>query len=348
MILLTRQIWYIGALMGLALFAGFIMAISNYNIQGTLLVALALAIIALFFVLPRVAAGESGIFLKFLYLAFLAKIAASLFRFYWAVDVKSGVSDSTRYHNVGRQMAEELWKLDFSLFMAYMEVGTSFVGVINGIVYAMIGPTRLGGFLFYAFLAFMGSCFFYKAFRLAFPMSNRLVGAGLIFLFPSWLYWPSSIGKDALMALWIGLMAYGAALFLCKGQIRSIVFIAIGLAGAFMIRPHIAALLATALGVAVVFRPYQLGSLGPIARVVMIGIAAIAGAVVINQAATWLRLEEVSLDSALERYEGFQAKDPDGGSSFEPVSITDPLGVPAGIITVLFRPFPWEAHRGRR
>jgi hypothetical protein len=346
MVLLTRQIAYIGVLVCLALFAGFIMASYDYDIQGSLLVALALVIVALFLVIPRVAAGEGKLFLKFLFLAFFIKIAASLYRFYWAVDVKSGVSDSSRYHGAGRRIAEELWNLDFNLFIAHMVPGTKFVEGLNGLVYTIIGPTLLGGFLFYAFLVFMGSCFYYKGFRLSFPNANPLVGAGLIFLFPSWLYWPSSIGKDALMAFLIGLMAYGTALFLHKAQIRSLVFIGIGLAGAFMIRPHIVALLATALGSALVFRPYRLGSLGPMVRVGMIAIAVVVGSVVITQTAAWLRLEEASLDSALQRYEGFHERGSSGGSAFEPVSITDPLGVPAGIITVLFRSFQWEAHRG--
>ena len=32
-----------------------------------------------------------------------------------------------------------------------------------------------------------------------------------------------------------------------------------------------------------------------------------------------------------------------GGSAFTPVPLTSPLGIPAAIITLLFRPFPWEA-----
>ena len=43
--------------------------------------------------------------------------------------------------------------------------------------------------------------------------------------------------------------------------------------------------------------------------------------------------------------EAFQSNT-SGGAAFEPVKITDPLGIPIGVITVLFRPFPWEAHRG--
>jgi hypothetical protein len=74
-----------------------------------------------------------------------------------------------------------------------------------------------------------------------------------------------------------------------------------------------------------------------VAALVMLGLNLIGGV------ADYVRLDEVSLDAALLQYEAFQ-ENASGGASFTPVSLYHPLGVPQAIITILYRPFPWEAH----
>jgi hypothetical protein len=42
-----------------------------------------------------------------------------------------------------------------------------------------------------------------------------------------------------------------------------------------------------------------------------------------------------------EQKQGFTTRE--GGSTFQAINLVSPLGFPSAIITVLFRPFPWEA-----
>ena len=348
-----NQIIYMIGLVVLALVLGLIMSSTDYNVSGAALVLLSLIIFVVFVLAPRMAAGEGKFFLHLFILAFFMKMGASAFRMLWGLDVKDGRIDASRYHRTGQFLAESFWQRDFDAFAPFLTRGTHFVEAITGVVYSFIGPTIYGGFFFFAFLAFIGSCLFYKAFRLSFPNSNGLLYMGLIFFYPSWLYWPSSIGKDASLAFLVGLTAYGIALWMHQGKIVpvylrvvSIGLVVFGLYGTYMIRPHIAAFLAVGLGAALVFQRYRLGALTPIVRIAIMGAVPIVGWFIITQASSFVGAEQLDLSGSVEAYEDIQRRATGGGAAFKPVSITDPLGVPMAIVTVLYRPFPWEAHRG--
>lgn len=343
---MLKQYGFIGILVGVSLLLGFIVVHGGYDVAGYVLIALTLATVVFYFVIPKTVGDEGKLFFWLLVGAFTAKAGASLFRIVWGWEVQQGRIDAGRYIRSAPPLAEALWNLQFTPVLEYLSrPGTPFLGGFYAIVYAFTGPTRLGGFLIFATLAFIGSCLFYRAFRTAFPTGNRLVFFGLIFFYPSWLYWPSGIGKDALMVFFIGLLAYGAAKFLGRGQVTGIVIAIAGIAGAFYVRPHIAALIAAGIAVSLIFRRYRLGATGILTQVVVVLVVVVLGWTVLNRAAHFVRLDELSLSAALEQYEVFQdgAK---GGSAFTPVPVTHPLGVPIGIITILYRPFPWEAHRG--
>jgi hypothetical protein len=175
----------------------------------------------------------------------------------------------------------------------------------------------------------------------------------MVFFYPSWLYWPSSIGKDAALAFLIGLTAYGLALWLrpkavipAKVRIYSILMIASGLYGTYMIRPHIAAFLVVAMGLALLFQRYRMGIWTPIIGIITLAAVPVVGWLIISQAGSFVGAEQLDLSGGVEAYRDIQRRAGDGGAAFDPVSITDPLGVPMGIVTILYRPFPWEAHRG--
>lgn len=344
--ILSKQILFIGVITAIALTVGWLMSSSDYNIQGLALIILFLSILVPFVVVPRVAAGEGELFSKFILFAFVLKMSASVFRMLWGFDVKGGHIDAGRYHRTGEQLALSIWHMEFAPVRTYLSSqGTRFVEGITGVIYSITGPTLYGGFLIFATFAFLGSCFYYKAFRVAMPEGSRWVYAGMVFLYPSWLYWPSSTGKDAAIALLIGCFSYGAALFLRQRPLRGLVFIAIGLAGAFMIRPHIAGLMGVALGIAFVFRPLKFDLLAVSTRVAVVAFAVLMVWIVVGRAASFLKIDELTAENTLNTYEIIQGR-ASGGSYFEPISITEPLGIPKAIITTLYRPFPWEAHRG--
>jgi len=348
-----KQVSFIIGLLALALMLGLIMSVEDYNIKGVALVLLALMFLVIFVVAPWMMAGEGRYFLHIFVLAFFLKMGASTFRMIWALDVKDGRIDAGRYHQTGQILAERFWQWDFGAFGPFLVRGTHFVEALTGVVYSFIGPTLYGGFFFFAFLAFIGSCFFYKAFRLVFPESRGGLYLAMIFFYPSWLYWPSSIGKDSTLAFLIGLTAYGLALWFRQGRavpvnyrILAVLMVGFGLYGAYMIRPHIAAFLVIGIGLSLLFKRYRIGAWTPIVTVITIATVPIVGWYIINQASSFVGAEQLDLSAGIEAYKDIQRRAGDGGSSFEQVSITDPLGVPKAIVTILYRPFPWEAHRG--
>src|SRR5207302_1290095 len=71
----------------------------------------------------------------------------------------------------------------------------------------------------------------------------------LVFFFPTLLFWPSSIGKEAFMILALGAAALGAAQ-LFVGRFRGLVWLALGLWGAAVVRPHMALIVGAGLVVA--------------------------------------------------------------------------------------------------
>jgi len=332
------------AVLGIVL--GVSIAQFDYEIQGYILVALALLVLVLFLLIPRVARGEGSWFFRLLVIAFFVKAGASLFRLYWGFEFKEGAIDAGRYHRTGQVLAESIRHLDFTWISGYFQAGTSFIEMVTGFVYSVIGPTLSGGFLLFAFFAFVGSILYYKAFRIAFPSGNKKLYAVLAFLYPSLVYWPSSIGKDASFALLIGLFAYGAALVFRKVHWKGWFMLALALGGVVMIRPHVAAMLAIALAFPLVLTsPLRAGATTPIVRVFGAGVAILVCWLVITKAGTFLAFEELTVEETLQTYELFQARAARGGAAFTPPSVTDPLGVPLAMVTILFRPFPWEAHR---
>ncbi|MCH8346836.1 MAG: hypothetical protein IIC87_07930, partial [Chloroflexi bacterium] len=124
--------------------------------------------------------------------------------------------------------------------------GTAFIKVYVGVIYTVIGPTLLGGFMVFGFLGFVGAYMFYRAFLVAFPQGNHRMYGVLVFLYPSLLYWPNGLGKDALMMLFLGLSTYGTALLMRDRSIGLLV-LAIGLMGALTVRPPVAGVVVFAL-----------------------------------------------------------------------------------------------------
>ena len=139
-----------------------------------------------------------------------------------------GAADAQRYHREGTEIAESFRDGVFTNLGSLR--ATRFIEVLTGSVYSISGPSKLGGFLVYAWFGFLGSMLFYRAFRLAYPTGDARRYRYLVFLWPSIVYWPSSIGKDAYMLLVLGAAAYGVAK-ICTGSLRGLTWLALGLAG---------------------------------------------------------------------------------------------------------------------
>ena len=196
----------------------------------------------------------------------------------------------------------------------------------------------------FATLAFIGSIFFYVAFRRWFTNPKLLLlYAVLVFFLPSLLFWPSSIGKDALMVFSLGLAAYGGSRVLEGSYLKGTAIATPGLLLAVGIRPHVGALIVASVVFALFLGKQPIGDSGWFARVIVLGIAIATLSFVVLTAAESLRIETSSegLETFLAETERSTAQ---GGSAVTGSPVSSPLDMPEATLRVLFRPLPHEAR----
>ncbi len=338
---LTKQVFYLAVVIGLALLAATVMDAEDYTMPGFLVTGLVLAIGVGIFLIPRLARGEDQSFvLSLLYLGFAAKMVGALVRMSLARNI-FGLQDVRVYDRIGAQIAIQIYTLDFGTIIGNLEVGTKFTRLYTGVIYAIFGPSVYGAYLVFGLISFLGSYFFFKAFRVAFPDARHRLFGMLVFLYPSVLYWSNGVGKDALMALFLGLCAFGSAVLLMRSKLSGLVPLGLGLAGAVSVRPHVAGMLVLGLMAAFLIR-----RAGGDRRARMVQVLVLTGGLVLALAATpallhYVGLSDLSLDAAQAYFAGDEGE---GGSAFTAPPLTDPMFFPTAVVTVLFRPFILEAH----
>jgi hypothetical protein len=276
--------------------------------------------------------------------AALAKVIGGFGR-YWMVTVLYQTGDSYTYHMWGNIFAQ-VWRGMAVPVSTSSQPGTAFTQIVTGFIYAPYAPKMLGGFIIFSTLAFIGQLLFFLAGR-HWLKGYQLKMYGLaVFFAPSMLFWPSSIGKDALMVFFLGIASYGASRLLKFYQFSSLLLIAPGLYLAASIRSHVAAVLGIAIALAALLgkppKKYQ----GSPKRGIMI-LACLAGAAL--ALATFSSTFGVTVDG------GGGTTDPEqflsdvsdqtatGGSEVSGGAVGSPAQLPGAIIKVLFRPLIYEA-----
>jgi hypothetical protein len=260
-----------------------------------------------------------------------------LFRFY------GGVGDAQLYFYEGLEISSQLLERPALLFSPLFWAaqaswwGTPFLKKVAGLVLIFIGPSMRAGFLAFSLIAFGGLVAIAQAFRNTQPGLQSVRYAAWLWLWPSLWFWPSSIGKEAVLVLAIGLTVLGY----CRrgGGVGWPLFLA-GLGLAFCVRPHVAMVLALATVAA-----HWLGSWG---RFSLRRIAEAALAVGLCAAAfTGMRaqfgLENADFEGMREFVEFRAGQTLQGGSSIGGVPL-GVAGIPMAFVNVWMRPFPWEAH----
>lgn len=312
--------------------------------------ALVLASILVFLTVPalrRQAAEEADPRLFWLLLvALLLKLVGAAVRHYVAFEIYGGRADAGDYHDWGVRLYPAFRSGDFDTGFPSL-TSTHFIQFLTGVVYAITGPSLLGGFLFYSWLGFWGLLFFYRAFTLAVPDGRPRTYARLLFFLPSLLFWPSSIGKESWMLFTLGLGALGAAHALSGRTLKGASLAGIGVWLAAIVRPHFAGLMALALVFGYVLRRPRrdLGTLGPLAKgIVIAGLAAFA-VVFVSKAERFLQERgihpEEGVTTALQET---SERTDEGRSGFAPSILDSPARAPVAVATVLFRPLIVEAH----
>ena len=227
--------------------------------------------------------------------------------------------------------------------------GTGFIRVLTGAIYTIIGADQFIGFMVYSAFAFIGTYLLYLAFLTAIPAGHQLRYALLVFLWPTVVFWPSSIGKEAWMLLGLGLAAFGAARIIERKPGGYLAFVA-GLGAMYLTRPHIAILVLAASGVGIVvsalFRSGdEVKSFGFLSKLFTVGLLVVLGALLAPSVASFLDIDDVGGSGFGQALEFTQERTGENaGSSFEGAPIESPLDYPWAFVTVMFRPFPWEVN----
>jgi hypothetical protein len=319
----------------------------SYDVWGALVVAPALTAGSLI-LLTRARRREVDPWIgKLLVVAFVTKMLGAVVRYAVTFEVYAGRADAGGYHGSGRRLAAAFWNGTWDQVYA-AEVpkmgGTEFMRLVTGVVYIFTGPTKLGGFLVFSCLGFWGLYGFYRAFRIGFPEGDHRRYAVLLFFLPSLLYWPSSIGKEAWMLFTLGIAAWGAALVL-RYRSRGYVVLGLGLAGTAAVRPHITLLLFVALFIAYLWRrrSWVESHTGLLGRMAGIGLMVLVGGLVLTQAADFFHLQDLDPAGVQQVLDRTQDQSSKGASQFSVSRPKSPGEYPDAVVTVLFRPYPWEA-----
>jgi hypothetical protein len=308
---------------------------------GPILVAVSLP------VLSRQAKREgSDTLFWFLVGALVLKLFSAVVREFVAVELYGGSADATAYHAEGVRISERFLAGNFQTELPNL-ISTNFIRFFTGVVYTLIGTSRLGGYLVYAWLGFWGVFLFYRAFTVAVPEGKERLYARLVFFIPSLLFWPASIGKEAWMIFTLGIAAYGAARILSGATLRGLAGVGLGLWLAALVRPHVAGMIGLALGAAyLIRRPNEkLRQLGPIVKVFFLAALAVIALLLLVRTEKFLEQSGLDTTSGTSLVGGLERRTGQGGSAFTPSPVIGaPHRLPIAIVTVLFRPFPNEAH----
>ncbi|HEU5149625.1 MAG TPA: hypothetical protein VFU19_03965 [Iamia sp.] len=284
---------------------------------------------------------ETPTIVRIIVAGWFAKLIGTLARFYVLQVVYDGTGDANRYSRVGAQVATMLRTGELTWHRpGSAVVGTHFVEYVTGSIFTVTGPTTLGGFVVFSAASFVGIYLVFRAVRVLIPGVDERRYALLLFFLPSMVFWPSSIGKEALMILAIGLFALGAArLFL---HVRGgVVLLAAGCLLSAAIRPHITLILVAALLLAtVIASPTTPATELPIGKLFRVGLAAAVLVWAAASAGSFLEVEPLDRGAVSAALESTADRTDTGGSAFTNVN---PVLFPVAAVTVLFRPFPFEA-----
>lgn len=337
----------LGVLFGATLAGVFAWALDtqSYNVWGAMIVVpVVVAINAV--LIWRVSRRSSEPWLAgILGVAFVAKLGGTIVRYFVAYVVYKGQADAERY-NVYAASQYGLWRQGLLVWEWGGKQGTQVMELITTGVYTVIGPSPLAAFVVFSSFAFWGQYLLYRAFRIALPGGNGRRYALLVLLLPSMLYWPSSIGKESWLLLFVGVTALGAAK-LFNHQHGGRVLLATGALGTALVRPHVAVLLFAALLAAQLFRPTGARSTDILTKVGGVLVLGGAAFILATQSASFLGIDDLGWQGVSESVDAAGGLTVEGGSAFTPVPITSIIGIPIAIITVIFRPFPWEAHNAQ-
>jgi hypothetical protein len=278
-----------------------------------------------------------------IYAALALRVVGSWLRYEVLFGFYRGSGDARGYYRRGLEYAERFWQFDFSpfydpqLWFRGSWTGTSFMSFPSGIILTLTGPSIQGGFLAFSLLAFLGLVGFAVAFHRTTPGVPVTRYARWIWLFPSMWYWPSSLGKEVIILMGLGVAVAGFV-----GQKGRINWLLLGLGTFFVfaIRPQVAAVVILSFVLAYWL---SLGSRWTMQKamqgLLIVGVG--LGGIYVSM--DYIGVEGFDVEGVQSYMEETSDSAAEGGSRVENVPVAV-HGIPMALVNILVRPFIWEAH----
>jgi hypothetical protein len=341
----TTLPWLWAAFASLAAILGLLIAMGGIWGSFTLL-AIFLALLFLGVGVRMRSEKDANWLPKWVLWGFLVKVAGTVAR-YLMVTVLYGAGDSYRYYRVGVEIAEQLRRGQLPEFTEQVQggFGTQVVEFITGGLFYTYTPDLLSGFLIFATFAFVGQLLLYAAFRHWAGPGQLKPYAFLVFFLPTYAFWPSSIGKDALVIFVLGASAYFAARVLRGFELRHLIGLAAALTVLGLIRVHIAGLVVIALiGAGLISRmPEDVKKGAVFRRLVVVGSFIAAGVVVLTVFPEIFGVD-LTAEGSIESFTSdVVRRTSEDGTVASGDPVTGPLDVPGAVVLALFRPLASEA-----
>jgi len=281
---------------------------------------------------------------RWVMIGFLVKLAGTFARHYM-VAVLYGGGDSYRYFRVGTQLAAEWREGNIPELTEQGAFGTQVVEAIAGGMFAIFTPDLLGAFLMFSIFAFFGQLMMYAAFRRWAANHQLKPFAMLIFLLPTYSFWPSSLGKDALVVFALGGAVYFIARTLEAFELRWLLGLAAFLTVVGLIRIHIAGLVVVALlGAGVIGRArFKANPLAVSRRLIVLGGFAGAGALVLAFLPDIFGVDLAGAGSLDAFTTDVVRRTSERGTVAAGGAVAGLTDIPGAIALVLFRPYLFEA-----
>ena len=253
-----------------------------------------------------------------------------------------GGVDAVDYQREGERIARSLRAFEFSVEAGRAVPGTGAVRWLSGFINLFTGSTYVATYLVFAVLAFVGQVLFVMAVRSSLSTRQFRLLLVAMMAWPALTFWPSSIGKESVVLFGLGLTMQGANRVYRRHASGALHLLA-GLFAVGMVRPHVALIILSALVVGLLAR-HERGRSRILAHLAVVAVVAIG--------ATWLSSASADL-FGLEGIDGIedigvaldftQNRTSQDLSQFSVVRVNSPADYPVAAVTVLVRPFPWEA-----
>jgi hypothetical protein len=262
--------------------------------------------------------------------------------------VYHGVSDFTQYVHIGAIASNNFRSFHFTLQGTGIKtpVGDGSVSIATGVVFSLVGVNELAAFFVFAWLSWLGTIFFYRAFCTTFPEGGHRRYALMLFLLPSLLYWTSDVSKESIEMFALGVATLGVSRVMVRKP-RGYPLIILGTAMGIVTRPDEFAILFGAFTVALFFRPQTSSQavravrrLGTLAFLfVVLAVTVVLTAKFVHSNASGVH----SLSGLLGKAHKNNGAATGVGTTDVPYS-SDPLLFPRDVYYVLFDPLPITAR----